>query len=76
MSDLAKILVILGIALVLAGLATWGLGRAGFRGLPGDIHFESDGTHVHIPLVTMVVASIVLTILVNVVLWIWRALGK
>jgi len=76
MANFGKILLILGVVLTIAGLAIWGLGRAGFRGLPGDIHYESDGTQVHIPIVTIIVASIVLTILLNLILWIWRSLGR
>jgi hypothetical protein len=76
MSQLGRIIVIVGVILVVTGLALWGLGRLGFRGLPGDIHYDSGHTRVHIPLVTCLVASIVLTILISAVLWLWHWLAR
>jgi hypothetical protein len=76
MSQLGRIIVIVGIILVVAGLALWGLGRLGFRGLPGDIHYESDGSRIHLPLVTCLVASLVLTILINAAIWLWNWLAR
>ena len=42
--QLGKIIVAMGVVLVVVGAAVWALGRAGFRGLPGDIHIESPHT--------------------------------
>lgn len=76
MSQLGRIIVMVGIILVVAGLALWGLGRLGFRGLPGDVRFQSEGTRVHLPIVTCLVASVVLTILINAALWLWNWLAR
>lgn len=51
---------LVGAALAYApGLVTW------FGRLPGDIRFESGGTKVFIPITSMIVLSVVLTLVVN-----------
>ncbi len=52
-------LVLIG-ALVRLGLLSW------FGNLPGDIRIESDSSRVFIPITSMIVASVALTLLVNV----------
>jgi len=72
MQDFGKWLVVAGVALALAGGVVWLLGRSGFRGLPGDIRFQSDHVQFYFPIVTCVVISILLT----VVSWVWRWMGR
>jgi hypothetical protein len=55
------LLAIIGVVLVVAPSIPF-LGR-----LPGDIHIEGDNVRVFIPLGTMLIVSIVLTILLNVI---------
>jgi len=56
------ILVLIGMVLHFApALLAW------FGKLPGDIRIESEHTKVFIPLTSMVVVSIILTILINLV---------
>ena len=54
-------LVLLGIGLVILGLCLWGklpfLGR-----LPGDIRIERDGLVIYIPLASMLLLSLVLSL--------------
>ncbi len=64
----------LGLILKVGGLIAVGLGwlvLSGWLGwfgrLPGDIRIVSDGTRIYIPVTSMLVVSIVLTIVVNVV---------
>jgi hypothetical protein len=76
MSHLGRIIAIIGLILVVTGLALWGLGRLGLRGLPGEIHYQSEGTRIHLPIVTCLVASVVLTILINAALWLWNWLAR
>lgn len=71
MTDVGKILVVLGVALALLGLIVWALGRAGFRGLPGDIAYEGEGVRFYFPIVTCIVVSILLTLGA----WVWRWLS-
>ncbi|WP_345973099.1 DUF2905 domain-containing protein [Sulfurimonas diazotrophicus] len=63
----AKWLIIAGIALVVVGLLLHFLpGLFGWFGrLPGDIRIENEHSRIYIPITTMVVISIVLTLLVN-----------
>ncbi|MFL1485002.1 DUF2905 domain-containing protein [Marinobacter sp. LN3S78] len=54
------VLVVIGLILHFApGLVQW------FGKLPGDLHWRSDRTQVFIPITSMIVISVVLTILLN-----------
>ncbi|MCD6321077.1 DUF2905 domain-containing protein [Candidatus Bipolaricaulota bacterium] len=65
-SPLGKLLVILGVALVLLGLALWGklplLGH-----LPGDIRIQRDGFVIYTPITSMLIISAVLSLILT--LW-------
>jgi Protein of unknown function (DUF2905) len=71
MTDMGKLLVLIGAALAVVGAAIWGLGRVGFRGLPGDVSYEGSNFRFYFPIVTCVILSILLT----GGLWIWRWLS-
>lgn len=71
MTDLGKLLMAGGLLLLVAGLLLWGLGRAGFRGLPGDIRWETENVRIYVPVVTMLVLSVVLSL----VLWLIQRMG-
>lgn len=54
------LLLLVGVALQYAPwLVNW------FGKLPGDIRYESGGTKVYIPITSMIVVSVVLSVLVN-----------
>ena len=72
MAEFGRILVIIGIVMVLVGAAVWGLGRIGFRGLPGDIRYEAEDIRIYFPIVTCLVLSLILT----VVIWFWHWLSR
>jgi hypothetical protein len=72
MTDLGKVLVLLGVALAAAGGIVYLLGRTGFRGLPGDVSYESPNVRVYFPIVTCLVLSAILTL----GMWLWRWLGR
>ena len=60
-------LVLLGIGLVILGLWLWG--KLPFLGcLPGDIRIERDGLVIYIPLASMLLLSLVLSLLLSL----WR----
>ena len=63
--SLAKILVVAGIVLVVAGLLVGVGGRLGLGRLPGDLRFGNDNVRVYVPVTTMIIVSVVLTIVVN-----------
>jgi len=66
--DLGRLLVVVGVVLVIVGtLAMLGV-RLPFGRLPGDIAIEGDHGGIYIPIVTMIIVSIVLTIVVNLFL--------
>jgi hypothetical protein len=66
--ELGRILVIIGVVLlVVGGLAMLGV-RLPFGRLPGDIAIEGERGGIYIPIVTMIVISVVLTVLVNLFL--------
>lgn len=58
-----RFLIIVGILLVVAGLAWPWISRLPLGRLPGDIHIVREGFSFHFPVTTSIVISIVLTIL-------------
>lgn len=65
--SLGLIIILLGALAIVAGLIIWAGGLSWFGRLPGDIRIEGEHTRVYIPLVSMLVVSIVLTILLNLI---------
>lgn len=65
---MSRWLIIAGILLVIVGLmlhyAPWLLNWVGK--LPGDIRLESERSRVFIPITSMIIVSIVLTLVINV----------
>lgn len=63
--ELGRLLLVIGVVLVVVGgLAAAGV-RLPFGRLPGDIAIEGERGGIYIPIVTMIVISVVLTVLVN-----------
>ncbi|HKJ09964.1 MAG TPA: DUF2905 domain-containing protein [Gammaproteobacteria bacterium] len=65
---MARALVILGIVLVLVGLAWPWLGKLGLGRLPGDIMIERGNFRFYFPLTTSIIVSLILTLL----FWLFR----
>ena len=61
-------LIVIGVLLVVVGLAWPWISRLGFGRLPGDIHIHRDGFDFYFPLTTGIVISVV----VSLVLWLLR----
>lgn len=59
MTDLGKILILVGLVIALIVLV---LSRLGFHGLPGDINYQSNNVRVYFPIVTCLVISLILTL--------------
>jgi ribose/xylose/arabinose/galactoside ABC-type transport system permease subunit len=72
MTSFAKILIISGIMLIIAGIILWLTeGRTGWLGhLPGDIRIEKENFSFYFPITTMIIISIV----VSIILWLVRKL--
>lgn len=65
MRQLGNLLILAGVVAILAGLATrFGL-LSWFGNLPGDIRRVGERSAVFIPITSMVILSVVLTLLVN-----------
>jgi Protein of unknown function (DUF2905) len=69
MTDLAKLLIILGAALLLAGLLLLLVGRLHLPlgRLPGDILYRGKNTTFYFPLATSILLSILLTLILYVI---------
>jgi multisubunit Na+/H+ antiporter MnhC subunit len=72
MTQMGKVIILLGVVMVVVGLLFWALGRLGFRGLPGDIRYSSDHVRFYFPIVSCLVLSALLTL----VLWLWHRFNQ
>ena len=73
LDDIGKLLVIIGCAIVLSGAAVWLLSRLPFLGkLPGDILISKGNFSIFIPIVTMIILSVVITVVLNLLVRIFR----
>lgn len=72
--SIGRLLLISGVGLFALGLILLFAGRLGLPigRLPGDIVFRRDNVTVYAPLVSCLVASVVLTILLNLIFWLLR----
>ncbi len=62
---LAAVLIVVGGLLIL-------FGKIGFLKLPVDVLLRRGNTSVFWPIATSIIVSVILTILINVVIWLWR----
>lgn len=74
MERIGKSIVLIGILIVIAGLIIWFLGdKLRFLGrLPGDISIEKENYRIYIPITTMILVSIVLTL----IMWLIQRFGR
>lgn len=63
-----KTLIIIGVAVIIIGIAWPWLARLPIGRLPGDIIIDRPGMKIYIPVTTMVLVSVIL----SVVMWILR----
>lgn len=66
-SSFGILLVIAGIALVLIGVLAWSGLLSWFGRLPGDIRIERPNTRVYIPITSMILVSIVLSLILAII---------
>ena len=69
--EFGKPLIVLGALIALAGIAAHFRLLAWFGRLPGDIRIENEHSRVYVPLSSMILASIVLSLVV----WLARRTG-
>lgn len=71
---LGRSLIILGVILLVIGLLlVFGVQLPHLGRLPGDIVIKKEGFTFYFPIVTMLVASLLLTLVINIIL---RLMGK
>jgi len=63
-----RLLVIAGVALLVAALLWPWLGKLPFGRLPGDIIIDRPGMKIYLPITTMIIVSLV----ISVILWLFR----
>jgi hypothetical protein len=73
-SNFGKWFIYIGLGLIVIGVLIWLGSKMGvsFGKLPGDIHIQKEKFSFYFPIVTSIIASIVLTILINVIFWFLR----
>ena len=65
---MARLLIILGVALVALGLAWPWLGKLGLGRLPGDVHIVREGYSFYFPITT----GLILSVVVSIIVWLLR----
>jgi hypothetical protein len=60
-------LVILGLGIALIGLLVWSGGLGWFGRLPGDIRVERESVRIYVPIVSMLVVSVVLSLILYLI---------
>jgi len=63
-----RVLIIIGLMIIVIGIAWPWLSQLPLGRLPGDIVIDRPGTKIYIPIVTMIIVSAILSLL----LWIFR----
>lgn len=66
--DLGLLLIGAGALAVVVGLLVWSGALSWFGRLPGDLRFTGERTRVYIPITSAIIASVVLTVVVNLLL--------
>jgi di/tricarboxylate transporter len=61
------LLIVLGLGIALVGLLVWSGGLSWFGRLPGDIRIERDTVRIYIPLVSMFLVSVVLSLIMYLI---------
>ncbi len=72
MGQIGKLILSAGGILAAVGLCLIFLDKTGFKGLPGDIRYESRNFRFYFPVVTCVVISLVASLLI----WLWQWINK
>ncbi|MCA9870619.1 MAG: DUF2905 domain-containing protein [Caldilineae bacterium] len=62
----------MGVALVVIGLVIWAGGLSWLERLPGNIRIQGESITVFIPIASMIVISVLLTIVLNLLIRIFR----
>lgn len=73
MGDIGRLLIGIGVVLIVIGAVLAFAGKVPWLGrLPGDILIERENVRIFIPIGTMLLLSLVLTVIANLVARFWR----
>lgn len=74
MSTIGKWVIFFGLGVILLGILIWAGGKIGIPigKLPGDIRMQREKFFLYFPIVTSLLISLFFTIIINLVLWIFR----
>ena len=65
--SIGVLVVVGGICLILVGLLIYSGGLNWFGRLPGDIRYEGERTRVYVPIVSMLIISVVLSLILYLI---------
>ena len=65
MRDLGPLLVVVGLVIAAVGLLAWTGALGWFGRLPGDIRISGEHTRVYIPITSVIIVSVILTIVLS-----------
>jgi hypothetical protein len=65
--EFSKVLIIFGLIILLIGLLSYFSDKIPFFKLPGDIVIKRKNLTIYIPIVSMILLSIILTIILNLI---------
>lgn len=76
--DLGRLLILFGILCILGGAVIYFFPNilSWLGNLPGDIRILKGRSKIFIPITTMVVVSILMTIIINFILWLIKIMSK
>jgi hypothetical protein len=66
------LLVAVGLLLAVVGLLAWAGGLSWLGRLPGDLRLGNEQVRVYIPITSMLLASLTLSVVVSMLLWLLR----
>jgi hypothetical protein len=61
------VLIVIGLGVALVGVLIWSGVLGWFGRLPGDLRLGGESTRVYIPITSMIIVSVVLTLIVSIV---------
>ena len=65
MRNMGPLLVVFGLVLAVIGLLVWSGALGWFGRMPGDIRIIGKHVHVYIPITSMIIVSVVITVLLS-----------
>lgn len=73
-TTIGKWIIFFGLGIIFLGFLIWVSGKVGIPlgKVPGDMRLQKEKVALYFPLVTSLILSLFLTIIINLVIWIFR----